>query len=490
MKPIGIFISSVQKEFIDERRALADYLANDSLMSRFFRFFLFEDIPAVDRKADALYLEEVNRSDIYVGLFGSEYGFENDDGLSPTHLEYLEATKNNKYRLIFVKGTEDFTRNPKMKNLIATVSDNLVRRRFNTAAELIPLLYASLIQFLEEKKLLRNEPFDLSCCNNASIADIDEEKVRYFLKTAKKSRGFPLSEDSDIEDVLIHLNLLSDGQPTNAAILLFGKKPQRFMLSSEVKCAHFHGTKATKPIPSYQVFKGTLFELIDQSVDFVMSKINLWVGDRSESNQVPVRYEIPREVVVEAIVNAIAHRDYTSNGSVQVMLFADRLEVWNPGSLPSNLTTGKIKETHGSFPANPLLAESLYLAKYIERMGTGIQDMIERCKNHGLAEPEFSASDGVSILIKRSTESTKPESQPEWQPESWPDSRPESLENRVLMTLKEKPLSKSEIAEKLGQKEIAGQLNKIIRILLSEMQIEQTIPEKPNSRLQKYRLKK
>ena len=73
-------------------------------------------------------------------------------------------------------------------------------------------------------------------------------------------------------------------------------------------------------------------------------------------------YEIPKEVVTEAIVNAVAHRDYTNKGSVQVMLFADRLEVWNPGRLPPPLTLDKLRVAHASVPGNPLLAESLYLA--------------------------------------------------------------------------------------------------------------------------------
>ena len=98
---------------------------------------------------------------------------------------------------------------------------------------------------------------------------------------------------------------------------------------------------------------------------------------------------MPPEVVREAIVNAVAHRDYTCNGSVQVMLFSDRLEVWNPGTLPPTLTLERLRQPHGSVPGNPLLAESLYLTKYIERMGTGVGDMIERCRNAGLMEPEF-----------------------------------------------------------------------------------------------------
>ena len=91
-------------------------------------------------------------------------------------------------------------------------------------------------------------------------------------------------------------------------------------------------------------------------------------------------YEILPEVISEAIVNAIAHRDYTRTASVQVMLFADRLEVWNPGTLTSAPTLQTLREPHGFYPGNPLIAEPLYLTKYIERMVTGIHDMIERCR--------------------------------------------------------------------------------------------------------------
>jgi predicted HTH transcriptional regulator len=104
---------------------------------------------------------------------------------------------------------------------------------------------------------------------------------------------------------------------------------------------------------------------------------------------VPVTYEIPKEVITEAIVNAVAHRDYTSNASIQVMLFADRFEVWNPGELPPGLTTDQLREPHASLPRNPLLADPLFLAHYAERAGTGTLDMIARCREAGLPEPTF-----------------------------------------------------------------------------------------------------
>ena len=193
----------------------------------------------------------------------------------------------------------------------------------------------------------------------ATVSDLDAERMAAFLSLACSPRAFPLAEEATPTELVTHLNLLNRDRPTHASVFLFGKHPQRFMILSEVRCAHFHGTEVTKPIPSYQVYKGTVFELVDQAVDFVMSKVNLAVGTRAESTQTPVAYEIPLEVVREAIVNAVAHRDYTSNGSVQVMLFSDRLEVWNPGTIQASLTLEMLRRPHGSVPGNPLLAEGV-----------------------------------------------------------------------------------------------------------------------------------
>jgi len=487
MKPIRIFISSVQKEFAAERATLRDYLRGDALMRRFFEPFLFEELPAADRRADEVYLEEVEACDLYLGLFGDDCGYQDTDGVSPTEREFTRATDLSKHRLIFVKGADDDAKHPRMQALIRRAGDELIRRRFTTGAELLAAVYAALVQVLEDRELIRVGPFDGAACANATMADLDEEKMRRFTREARRARGFPLAETATATELLTHLNLLDDGRPVNAAMLLFGRTPQRFLISSEVKCAHYHGVDVAKPIPSYQVYKGTAFELVDQAVDFVLSKINLTVGTRAASAQAPVTYEIPPEVVREAVVNAVAHRDYTSHGSVQVMLFADRLEVWNPGALPPSLTLAKLRQPHGSVPANPLLAEPMYLVKYIERMGTGIRDMIRRCREAGLPEPTFALTDGFVVTTKRAVGMTLAD-QPESQPESRPESKPLSLEARVLSLLVKEPLSKSELSSRLGHKAISGRLNEVVRLLLAEQNIEMTIPDKPKSRLQKYRL--
>ena len=186
------------------------------------------------------------------------------------------------------------------------------------------------------------KPFDAAACAEAGNDDLSVDKLDLFLARARAQRGYVHGPGTPIATALAHLNLLDRGVPTHAAVLLFGQQPQRFMPTSELKCMHFHGTQVRKPIDSHHIYKGTVFELVDQAVDFVMTKLARRVGTRAQSTQVPVSYELPREVVVEAIVNAVAHRDYTSNSGVQVMLFADRLEVWNPGELPAPLTVAEL----------------------------------------------------------------------------------------------------------------------------------------------------
>ncbi len=401
MATASVFISSVQKELQAERQAIKSFVEGDALLRRYFTAFVFEELPASDRRADDVYLDEVDRSAVYIGLFGQDYGFEDSDGVSPTEREFDRATVRAKPRLIFVKGTEDSGRHPKMQALIRKAGTQLIRRRFNNISDLTAALYASLVDHLERTGLLRTRPFDASACPEATLADISEDKVRWFLSRARRERQFVLDENTPPTEMLSHLNLLDAGQPTHAAILLFGRQPQRFLLTSEVKCLHFHGTEVRKPIPSYQIYKGTVFDLVDQAIDFVMSKIARSVGTRAQGPETPVTYELPRDAVAEAIVNAIAHRDYASNASVQVMLFSDRLEIWNPGELPPPLTFEKLRLPHGSFPRNPLVADPLFLARYIEKAGSGILDMIGLCRASNLPTPEFRQDGGMFVQTLR-----------------------------------------------------------------------------------------
>ena len=109
-----IFLSSVQKEMVVERKAVKEFVRNDPLLRQFFDVFLFEDIPAGDRSADEVYLSQVDKCGVYLGLYGMEYGSEDSEGRSPTEREFDRATEKNKPRLVFIKGSDDRDRNPKM----------------------------------------------------------------------------------------------------------------------------------------------------------------------------------------------------------------------------------------------------------------------------------------------------------------------------------------------------------------------------------------
>jgi hypothetical protein len=396
---LKIFISSVQKEFQQIRMDLKAFLLGDPFLRRFIaQVFLFEEIPAKDRHADKVYLEEVKRCDVYLGIFGYDYGFADQDGVSPTEREYDHATQLGKTRLIYVWGADEKLRSAKMKELIQKASAELVRRRVADISALTASVYASLVDYLDDIGVLHIHPFDASVCDGTALHHLSRKRVDWFLATARKERGFPLKASTSTTGLLARLNLLYDAKPTNSAVLLFGENPQRFLPTAEIKCVHCHGTVYRRPFASLQTYGGDIFAQADQGRDFILSKINRSVGTRDAGITAPAKYELPPDAVGEAIVNAIAHRNYHSNASVEVRLFSDRLEIWNPGRLPSGLTIDSLREDHPSVPNNPLLAESLYLARYIEKVGSGTQAMIGLCRESGLPEPEFEERHGSFIV--------------------------------------------------------------------------------------------
>lgn len=390
-----IFISGVQKELKAERRAVKDFIVNEPLLSEYFDVFLFEDISAKSKSAKSVFLGEVCDSDVYIGLIGYKYGSVNKENISPTEEEYRTAKEQDKTILVYVKGANgknDKKRDPEVQRLIKEIGDadqGVIRKRFNSIDELKILIHASLLDFLKEEGIVGRGAFDERICKDAKISDIEDEKVRWFLRMAKASRKYPLKEDAPIKDVFAHLDLIKDGKLTNASVLLFGKNPHKFFIQAEVKCLQFSGTEVRKPFVNYQVYSGNLFEQIDKARAFVLDAIKFPVIQKAGSARFERPYEIPEFAIQEAIVNAVAHRNYNNTSGVQVMVFADRVEVWNSGSLPSGLTVDDLKKPHTSFPANPYLANALYLADYAQRAGSGTIEMIEQCKAQRVPEPEF-----------------------------------------------------------------------------------------------------
>ncbi len=394
MKRYKIFISGVQKEFKEERRAVKDFIIKDVLLSEYFNVFLFEDSPAKSKSAEKAYIDEVRKSDIYIGVLGTEYGG-SGKSISPTEAEFREARAKHKEILIYIKGqnTVDKKRAPGLRKLIKEIRDpraGYSYKRFEDINELMGLIYESLISFLREKGEVVKAGFDQRICKDAKLSDIDKTKVKWFLKVARKKRNFPLGEDSSVKEVFTHLKLIKDDKLTNAAILLFGKNPRMFFDQAKIKCVQLPSTEVVKPFSSYHIYEEeNLFEQVDKAVAFVLDAIKFPVIQQKNTVQVARPREIPEFAVHEAIVNAVAHRNYNTTSSVQVMVFLDRVEIWNAGTLPDTLTVEDLKKLHASHPPNTNLASVLYLANYIQQVGSGTTEMVRQCKEHGLPEPEF-----------------------------------------------------------------------------------------------------
>ena len=188
MTPIRIFISSVQREFSRERERLRDYLRGDPLMRRFFEVFLFEDVPASDRRPDEVYLGEVDRCDIYVGLFGNEYGFEDAHGVSPTSASST-AHRAGAASAHLRDGCRRWEATPQDARLDREGAGRPGKEAVRTAAELVAGLYAALVQYLEAKELLRFGPFDAAQCSGATLDDLDVEGMYRFGNASRAGPG-------------------------------------------------------------------------------------------------------------------------------------------------------------------------------------------------------------------------------------------------------------------------------------------------------------
>ncbi len=182
------------------------------------------------------------------------------------------------------------------------------------------------------------------------------------------------------------------------------------------------------------------------------------------------------------------HQDYTSNASVQVMLFADRLEIWNPGELPPQLTVDNLRRPHASIPRSPRIAEPLFLARYIEKAGTGTLDMISQCAQAGLPTPEFRQDGGQFI-------------QTMWRPKmadeldgteslgTKPGTKSGPSRDQVKILVKASTgAALTDLMTVLDRTNRTKFRDQVIQPLMDQGLLEMTLPDKPTSSQQKYRL--
>ena len=395
-----VFISSVQDEFAEERRRLKQWLTTDLFVSRFVEdVFLFEDVPSRGKPPQDVFLDEVKSSDIYIGLIGSQYYGKASAkrGVSATEQEYDAAGASDCERWVYLKAVDK--RDAKATAFVSRVNSDVTRTLFVTFDDLKSAVYSSFVAFLDRRELIEVGEFDKSVCREMQSSDISDETVTWYLREMayrKRKAALPITTTAD--ELFTRLGLMKGNRYTWAAALCFSRNPQQWSYRTTLKCSWNEGVEFGRPFLDTDKFEGNLFELMRQGVDFVMSHIAQSRGLRTESFQAPMRFELPREVVEEALVNALVHRNWRLSASVEIRLFADRVEIWNPGALPEGITIPQLYETHSSYPVNELVLKVFDFAGVIESLGTGIKRMIETCRKEGLPDPTWEQN-GSSFVV-------------------------------------------------------------------------------------------
>ena len=245
----------------------------------------------------------------------------------------------------------------------------------------------------------RTQPtFDEEPVLRATLQDLDRAKLEKYLVRRKEARPNAAYWDLPFEQILKQQQIVVDVDgilhPTLAGLLMFGGYPQIFELQLFIAYLQFYGTTTTEEAPSGErfldnrKFEGTLEEMVDSAVSYVMANMRKASLIRGVTRQdIP---EYPEVALREAIVNALAHRDYSHfvRGShVQVRMFADRLEVENPGGLYGRVTIDKLQE--GQSTRNRLLMHLMEDVHLVENRGSGIDAMVDAMQKMGLPAPVF-----------------------------------------------------------------------------------------------------
>jgi len=219
----------------------------------------------------------------------------------------------------------------------------------------------------------------------ATLEDIDEETVTFFIKKALKNKRIAQSSaKEDTKTLISNLHLINDnGKMKNAALLLFGKNPQRYFTSAYFKIGRFG--ESDSDLKFQDVVEGTLVQMADKVMEILKSKYLIF-PIRYEGLQRIEELEYPEPALREAILNAIVHKDYKGS-TIQLGVYDDKLILWNPGVLPDELNIEMLKVKHPSLPRNRNIAEVFFKAGYIEAWGRGIFMMMDACHKAGLPEP-------------------------------------------------------------------------------------------------------
>jgi ATP-dependent DNA helicase RecG len=255
---------------------------------------------------------------------------------------------------------------------------------------------AALDNFLLQKQGRR---WDSVPVPNVTITDLKQETFDFFRK--KGIRNKRIDEDcidDTPEQLLDKLKLIEKGYLKRAALLLFHPDPEKFVTGTFVKIGYF---ESDSDLRFQDEIHGNLFEQVEQTIDILFTKYIKALISYEGIYRIET-YEYPKEAVREAVLNAVAHKDYTGGTPIQISVYKDKIMIWNYGQLPENWTIDTLQKKHSSVPYNPDITNAFFRSGYVEAWGRGIKKINERCAEAGLPNPlYYYESSGLWVVFQK-----------------------------------------------------------------------------------------
>ncbi len=256
-----------------------------------------------------------------------------------------------------------------------------------------------------DRFLLRKlgRPWDSAPVPGVEIEDLDSRAIGRFREGAARLER--LSDDSHratAAELIDKLRLTEGRYLKRAALLLFHEDPERFVTGAFVRIGYFRGAD----LLFEDEVHGDLFLQAERTADLLFTKYSEAVVSYAGIRRVETR-PIPPAAVRELVLNAIIHKDYSANSPVLIRVYGDRIEFWNPGSLPEGWTVGRLLESHASAPRNPDLAAAFFRAGQIEAWGRGTLRVVEECRRAEVPVPTWRADEtGTGVECRYSSHRT------------------------------------------------------------------------------------
>jgi ATP-dependent DNA helicase RecG len=229
----------------------------------------------------------------------------------------------------------------------------------------------------------------------ATISDIDEGILRRFIEAIKTSKRQKIIDFQNVKQTLKNLDLLSENehQPKNAALLFFAKDPQKAFPSARINFLVYKGDEINEDYKLRRYVDGTiidqLFTTYNLFQQYIESKIIIHELKRIELTQYPML------AIREALINALAHRDYSiTDSEIVIRVFKNRIEILNPGGLLKGINLEELRKGgHFSKRRNPIICKLFDDMGFMEQSGQGIKNIINEMKRMGLKEPIITADE-------------------------------------------------------------------------------------------------